>query len=71
MARAALDEAALQYIEVEATCMGRADVRAGEVIEIDGLGHRFSGPYYVTATTHAYTTARGYRTRFAARRNAS
>jgi phage protein D len=71
MARAAIDAAALDYIEAEGTCVGCADVRAGTVIAVDGVGRRFSGPYYVTATTHTYTAARGYRTRFAARRNAS
>lgn len=71
MARAAIDEAALGYIEAEGACFGRADVRAGSVISVEGVGKRFSGPYYVTSTTHTYTPAHGYRTRFAARRNAS
>lgn len=71
MARAAIDEAALRYIEAEGMCMGRADVRAGAVIRLEGLGERFSGPYYVTAATHSYLPSRGYRTRFTARRNAT
>lgn len=71
MARAALDRTALRYVEADGVCMGRPDVRAGTVVELAGLGDRFSGPYYVTATTHTYTPSRGYRTRFAARRNAS
>lgn len=71
IARAAFNEAALSYISGEGVCVGRTDVRAGEVINIAGLGERFSGPYYVTSATHSYTPARGYRTRFAVRRNAS
>ena len=42
--------------------VGLPDLRAGIVLQIDGLGDRFSGRYFVTATTHTigdsgYTTA--------------
>jgi phage protein D len=36
------------------------------VIEIDGLGARFSGRYFVTATTHAIGDS-GYTTQFECR----
>ena len=44
---------------------------AGKVIKIEGLGRRFSGLYYVTATSHTYTPAAGYRTAITVKRNAS
>jgi phage protein D len=66
-----LNEMALAYISGEGACVGRTDVRAGVVIKIAGVGKRFSGLYYVTATRHTYTPERGYRTAFTVRRNAT
>jgi uncharacterized protein len=70
IAKARLNELALSYITGEATCLGRTDVRGGVVIDIQGIGKRFSGPYYVTGVSHRYSSG-GYRTHFAVRRNAS
>jgi len=39
--------------------------------QVEGLGQRFSGPYYVTAVEHTFGSRSGYRTHFAARRNAA
>jgi phage protein D len=41
------------------------------VVKLDGLGKRFSGPYYVTQASHVYDAAEGYTTRFTVRRNVS
>jgi uncharacterized protein len=71
MAQGQLNAIALAYIDGEGVCIGRTDLRAGMVIEIDGLGRRFSGMYYVTTTTHSYLPSRGYRTAFTVRRNAT
>ena len=71
VARARLEDAALSYVGGEGLCAGRADVRAGTVVELVGLGRRFSGLYYVTRAAHTYDLAEGYRTRFAVRRNAT
>ncbi len=63
---------ALAYISGEGACVGRTDLRAGAVIEIDGVGDRFSGLYYVPSTTHKFEPKQGiYRTRFSVRRNAT
>ena len=62
---------ALAYISGEGLCIGRTDLRAGKVIKIEGLGRRFSGLYYVTATRHTYTPAAGYRTAITVKRNAT
>ena len=43
------------------------DIRAGTVLEIDGLGERFSGRYFVVSTTHTIGDS-GYTTQFECRR---
>jgi len=71
MARAKLEERALNFIQGEGICLGRTDLRAGKVIKVDGIGKRFGGQYYVTTAVHRYTAQGGYRTHFQVRRNAS
>lgn len=71
LARARFNRGVLELIEGEGACLGRTDLRAGAVIRIDGLGQRFSGPYYVLSANHGYTPHRGYLTRFTVRRNAT
>ena len=46
---------------------GLPDIRSGTVLQIDGLGDRFSGRYFVTSTTHAIGDS-GYTTQFECRR---
>ncbi|QCP49809.1 phage late control D family protein [Trinickia violacea] len=62
---------ALGYIHADGVCIGEPHLRAGIVVKIEGLGERFSGLYYVSATEQSFSIATGYRTRFAARRNAT
>jgi len=71
MAQGRLADIALAYITGEGMSLGRTDLRAGTVVRIAGLGQRFSGPYYLTATTHTYTPAQGYYTTFVVRRPAT
>ena len=71
IAKARLNDLALDYITGEGICYGRTDVRGGVVIDIQGIGKRFSGSYYITGVSHRYTSRRGYFTHFAVRRNAS
>lgn len=54
---------------VKATCstVGVPDLRAGGIIMIQGVGKRFSGRYFVTATTHTIGDG-GYTTQFECRR---
>lgn len=47
--------------------VGLPDLRTGTVLDIDGLGSRFSGRYFVTATTHTIGDS-GYTTQFECRR---
>ena len=68
-AKAQFNRGVLGLITGEGICRGNTQVRAGKVIEIDGIGERFSGLYYVTAASHRYGP-RGYFTYFTVRRNA-
>ena len=70
IARGLFNRAALELIIGEGACDGRAELRAGKVIGLRGLGKRFSGSYYVTRAIHRYTADRGYETRFQVRRTA-
>lgn len=65
------NESALAYITGDGLCVGRSDLRSGTVIQIEGLGDRFSGLYYITSVSHRYTPRNGYRTHFQFRRNAT
>jgi phage protein D len=66
------NEMALSYIKGEGICYGRPDLKAGTVVKIEGVGDKFSGLYYITATKHIWQKGSNtYRTRFSYRRNAS
>lgn len=69
LAQAQLDAKALDYITGSGSCIGNPDLVAGTVVQVTGIGQRFSGPYYVTSTTHTMD-ANGYRTSFEVKRNA-
>jgi phage protein D len=69
MARAALNRAAAGFITGEGRCVGSPDIKAGSVLELKGLGERFSGLYYVVSCTHSIGS-RGYHTFFTVRRSA-
>jgi uncharacterized protein len=71
IAKARFNDLALDLVTGEGLCRGRADIRAGKVIKIGGIGRRFGGPYYVTSVIHRYSPAGGYVTEFMVRRNAS
>lgn len=71
IAKARFNDLVLELISGDGLCWGRADIRAGKVIKIDGIGRRFGGFYYVTSAIHRYTPANGYLTEFVVRRNAS
>lgn len=66
-----LREMALAYVTGDGVAVGRADLKAGTVVQIDGVGRRFSGLYYLSSVCHTYSPRRGYRTAFSFRRNAT
>jgi phage protein D len=69
LAKAQFNQGLLALISGEGICRGRADLRAGKVIKIAGIGRQFSGQYYITAASHRYGP-RGYYIYFTVRRNA-
>jgi phage protein D len=71
MAKGQFEEMSLNYITGEGVCVGNSKIRAGSVIQIVGVGKRFSGRYYVTAVTHLLSPDEGYRTEFTVRRTAA
>lgn len=56
-----------EMVKASAACVGLPALCAGTKVEIEGLGARFSGTYFVTSTTHTIGDS-GYTTRFEARR---
>jgi hypothetical protein len=51
----------------QGTCVGNPEIRAGAVIELQGLGPDFSGVYRVSSATHTIETS-GYLTHFEVRK---
>jgi len=66
-ARALLQERQKTMVQASATTVGLPDLRAGQLVQILGLGARFSGTYFVTDTTHTMG-GNGYTTQFNCRR---
>jgi phage protein D len=62
-----LEENAKDMVKGSGSTVGLPDLRAGSVVQIDGLGKRFSGRYFVTSSTHAIGDG-GYTTQFECRR---
>jgi uncharacterized protein len=62
---------ALSYVQGSVTGAGRPGLRTGTVVQIDGAGQTFSGPYYVTSVVHSLSQELGYRTSFTVERNAT
>ena len=71
LAKGWFKEMSLQYVVGDGVSIGYPELRAGTLINIEGLGKRFSGHYYVTGTEHSYKPGRGYRTAFSVRRDAT
>jgi phage protein D len=65
------NDMAMTFIQGDATCEGRPQLRAGAVVDIAGAGKTFSGPYYITSVTHTLTQEAGYQTQLTVQRNAT
>jgi phage protein D len=63
LARALLRERAYSYITGNGQVIGLPDLRPGDNVELQGLGKRFSGQYYVTKVEHTLGGS-GYLTSF-------
>jgi phage protein D len=62
-----LEGIAKDMVKANGSVPGLPDIRAGTVLQVDGVGERFSGRYFVVATTHAIGDS-GYSTQFECRR---
>jgi phage protein D len=63
-----LRERAYGYLTGSGHVIGLPDLRPGDNVELQGLGKRFSGEYYVTKVEHAIGSS-GYTTHFDVRRD--
>lgn len=67
LATAILKDRHKEMVKASVTCIGLPSLVAGTKVQIEGVGARFSGVYFVTGTTHSLSDS-GYTTRFEARR---
>lgn len=67
LARQTLENIAKDMVKGSGSTIGLPYLRAGTVVELRGLGKRFSGHYFVTGTTHTIGDG-GYTTQFECRR---
>lgn len=66
MAQALCDELGGEFVYADAKAEGNPKIRPGTVVDLKGMGDRFSGKYYVTETRHFYHQ-RIYKTEFSVR----
>ncbi len=67
LATSLLTEKAYGFITGSGRCVGLPDMRPGDLIELNKLGRRFSGDYYVTKVDHNISSS-GFFTQFEVRR---
>lgn len=63
LAKAVLQQLLEGLFEASGTCVGIPQLRAGDTIEVRGVGKRFSGTYRLSRVTHTIDEG-GYQTRF-------
>ncbi|WP_448266108.1 VgrG-related protein [Nostoc sp. DSM 114159] len=66
MAQALCDELGGEFVYADAKAEGNPEIRPGRVINLQGMGDRYSGKYYVTETRHFFGQ-RVYETYFSVR----
>lgn len=66
MAQALCNELGGEFVYADAKAEGNPKIRVGQVINLEGMGDRYSGKYYVTETRHFYSQ-RVYTTDFSVR----
>lgn len=63
LAKSILQQLLEGLFEASGTCIGMTELRAGELIDVQGVGKRFSGKYRLSRVTHTIDES-GYRTNF-------
>jgi phage protein D len=66
LAAARLNEISGIFVEAEGEAFRRPEIKAGQLVQLEGLGKRLSGAYLVTSATHIYTHT-GFKTNFSVR----
>lgn len=69
LAKAYFRQKEYELIDGHGTCIGEVTLKAKSLIEIEGVGRKFSGTYYVTRVTHSLDDS-GYLCDFDCKRNA-
>jgi uncharacterized protein len=54
-AQAQLNTLALKYVSADGSCQGNPKLQVGVVLEIVGIGDRFSGLYYIVDVNHLFS----------------
>lgn len=67
LAKGYMDDIVQAMVSARGCSFGRADIRSGVILDLEGLGARYSGRYFVTASEHTIDD-NGYRTDFVCRR---
>lgn len=70
IAKGKFNDMAVNFITGEGTTVGNPGILAGSVLELTGLGEKFSGSYYVASVKHVINP-KGYSTQFTVERNAT
>jgi phage protein D len=68
-AKAEFQNQTRKFILGDGTCLGKPEMKVGEMVELQNIGEKFSGNYYLTQVTHTINS-NGYRTKFTIERNA-
>lgn len=71
IAQGMMNQGAFELVTGEGRCLGQPSIQSGTVLELRGLGRRFSGLYYVTSVTHSLSGPKGFFTTFLVRRSAA
>jgi phage protein D/phage baseplate assembly protein gpV len=64
IARSTLQRLADAFYEADGQAWGNPALKAGVKVQVKGVGNHFGGTFMVTAATHSYRGATGYRTSF-------
>lgn len=70
LAAAELQALALTHVRCEGRLLGVASLRPGVILELKGVGRRFSGNYWLTRVVHSFD-GDGFHTEFEGRRTAT
>jgi phage protein D len=68
-AKAIYNDRAMSLVGGSGVTIGIPDLKSGSVVELRGIGPRFSGLYYIKEATHSIGSS-GYQTNFTVQRNA-